>query len=204
MMKNPTADMRFDWSGKPERAGISEIARILRRSGAVALLPTETVYGLTGRVSDPLCRQRIMDLKHRDPAKHLGWFVSDLAQLEKYGITLTGKAAELAGRFCPGPLTLIVDRNDGTTVGFRIPDHPLLLALLRELDEPLLQTSANRSGCPNALNVDEALSMLSGTPDAVADAGAIAPDAQASTIVDCTAGHLRVIRQGMLRVDEFL
>ena len=75
---------------------------------------------------------------------------------------------------------------------------------LRELDEPLLQTSANRSGCPNALNVDEALSMLSGTPDAVADAGAIAPDAQASTIVDCTAGHLRVIRQGMLRVDEFL
>ena len=104
----------------------------------------------------------------------------------------------------PGPLTLIVNKNDGSTVGFRIPDHPQLLALLRELDEPLFQTSANRSGFPNALSCQEAEAMLCGSPDAVVDGGNISPDALASTIVDCTGPMPRVIRQGALNVQDFI
>jgi L-threonylcarbamoyladenylate synthase len=123
---------------------IDRAARVIQNGGLVAI-PTETVYGLVGRVSDPFVREKIYQLKHRDPAKHLGWFVPDLSQLEKFGIHLTGAAARLAEKFMPGPLTLIVKKADDTTVGFRITDHPQLLALLREVGEPLYQTSANRS-----------------------------------------------------------
>ena len=195
--------MYYNWrDGSSE--GIKEIASILREPGAVAVVPTETVYGLVGRVNDPLCREKIYELKHRDSAKHLGWFVSDTLQLEKYGIRLSGYAALLAEKFMPGPLTLIVKKEDGSTVGFRIPDHPQLLSLLREVGEPLFQTSANRSGSPNALSCAGAVEMLCGTPDAVADGGEIPSDALASTIVDCTGEFPCIIRQGGLDLDEFL
>ena len=195
--------MNFNWRNGAFD-GIAEIASILRQKGAVAVVPTETVYGLVGRVSDPACREKIYELKHRDPAKHLGWFVSDISQLGKAGIHLNGYAALLAEKFMPGPLTLIVDKEDGSTVGFRIPDHPQLLALLREVGEPLFQTSANRSGSPNALSCSEAVSMLCGTPDAAADGGDIPHDAMASTIVDCTGEFPKIIRQGGLNIDGFL
>ena len=195
--------MRFDWR-ENSFEGVPELAAILRREGATAIVPTETVYGLVGRVSDPGCREKIYLLKHRDPAKHLGWFASDLLQLEREGILLEGPARQLAKKFMHGPLTLIVNKNDGSTVGFRIPDHPQLLALLRELDEPLFQTSANRSGFPNALSCQEAEAMLCGSPDAVVDGGNISPDALASTIVDCTGPMPRVIRQGALNVQDFI
>ena len=195
--------MYYNWCGGSFE-GIKEIASILREPGAVAVVPTETVYGLVGRVNDPLCREKIYELKHRDPAKHLGWFVSDTLQLEKNGIRLSGYAALLAEKFMPGPLTLIVRKEDGSTVGFRIPDHPQLLSLLREVGEPLFQTSANRSGSPNALSCTEALEMLCGKADAVADGGEIPSDALASTIVDCTGEFPCIIRQGGLNLDEFL
>ena len=195
--------MWYNWcDGKFD--GISEIAAVLRNKGAVAVVPTETVYGLVGRVNDPACREKIYDLKHRDPAKHLGWFVANTEQLAKAGVKLDGFAAVLAGKFMPGPLTLIVPKDDGSTVGFRIPDHPQLLSLLREVDQPLFQTSANRSGCPNALSCKEAVDMLCGTPDAVADGGDISPEALASTIVDCTGTFPKVIRRGALDLDEFI
>ena len=195
--------MYYNWCGGSFE-GIKEIASILREPGAVAVVPTETVYGLVGRVNDPLCREKIYELKHRDPAKHLGWFVSDTLQLEKNGIRLSGYAALLAEKFMPGPLTLIVRKEDGSTVGFRITDHPQLLALLREVGEPLFQTSANRSGNPHALSCAEAVEMLCGTADAVADGGEIPSDALASTIVDCTGEFPCIIRQGGLNLDEFL
>lgn len=195
--------MKFNWQNG-SFDGITEITAALRCEGAVAVVPTETVYGLVGRVSDPFVREKIYQLKHRDPAKHLGWFVSDLSQLEKSGVHLTGAAALLAEKFMPGPLTLIVRKADDTTVGFRIPDHPQLLALLRAVGEPLYQTSANRSGMPNALSCQEALDMLCGTPDAAADGGDIPSDALASTIVDCTGEFPKIIRQGSLQIDEFL
>ena len=195
--------MYYNWRGGSSE-GIKEIASVLRREGTVAVVPTETVYGLVGRVCDPLCREKIYELKHRDPAKHLGWFVSDISQLEKAGIHLSGHAALLAEKFMPGPLTLIVKKEDGSTVGFRIPDHPQLLELLKAVGEPLFQTSANRSGSPNALNCAGALEMLCGTPDAAADGGEIPPDALASTIVDCTGDFPRIIRRGGLDLDDFL
>ena len=196
--------MLFDWRSADAAGSIPELARILRRPGAVAVVPTETVYGLAGRVSDPACREKIYALKHRDDAKPLGWFFSSPGELTRHGIVLNASAGRLVREFMPGPLTVIARRAGGGTVGFRIPDHPLLLMLLKELGEPLFQTSANRSGFPDALSCADASAMLDGTPDAVVDGGPIAPDALASTVVDCSGPVPRILRRGALDLDGFL
>lgn len=191
----------FDWCGDNAGKSIEELSDILRQPSAVVLLPTETVYGLSGRVSDPGCAEKIFLLKHRDPAKHLGWFVPDIETLERSGGVLNDTARHLAEKYMPGPLTLIVNNTSGGTTGFRIPDHPLLLELLKRLNEPLYQTSANRSGFPDAVSCDAALAMLNGTVDAAVDGGVIL-NPTASTIVDCTQEIPKVLRQGILKIEE--
>ncbi len=134
-------------------AAADAVLEALAGPGAVVLLPTETVYGLVCRADDAAARQRIYDLKDRDASKPLGWFVADWRMLAGYGVRLEGLPEQLAVRHCPGPITIIAPRQDGGTTGFRVPDHPLDLAVLRRIGCPLAQTSANHSGHPNALTV---------------------------------------------------
>jgi len=168
--------------------------------GAGILVPTETVYGLVCRADDAAAIRRIYDLKDRDSSKPLGWFVADWRSLSGFGVRLEGLPAELAGKYCPGPITIIAPKEDGCTVGFRIPDHPFVLELLRRIGCPLAQTSANHSGHPNALTVAQALAELSGDLSLAVDGGPISADALASTVVDATSASPRVLRQGALRI----
>jgi len=177
----------------PERA-----AEALRKPGAVILVPTETVYGLVCRAADAVAAERIYELKHRDGGKRLGVFVPDETSLSQLDVTLSELGKRLFDQFCPGPLTLIVPTRSGSTLGFRCPDHPFLARLLRACAEPLLQTSANRSGMPDARSPKEALDQLTGEVDLAVDAGLLAPDACASTVADCTGKTVKILRQGSL------
>ena len=181
-------------------AAADAVLEALAGPGAVVLLPTETVYGLVCRADDAAARQRIYDLKDRDASKPLGWFVADWRMLAGYGVRLEGLPEQLAVRHCRGPITIIAPRQDGGTTGFRVPDHPLVLAVLRRIGCPLAQTSANHSGHPNALTVQAALAELSGDAALAVDGGPIAPDALASTVVDATGKEPRVLRRGALRI----
>ena len=181
-------------------AAADAVLEALAGPGAVVLLPTETVYGLVCRADDAAARQRIYDLKDRDASKPLGWFVADWRMLAGYGVRLEGLPEQLAVRHCPGPITIIAPRQDGGTTGFRVPDHPLVLAVLRRIGCPLAQTSANHSGHPNALTVQAALAELSGDAALAVDGGPFAPDALASTVVDATGKEPRVLRRGALRI----
>ena len=181
-------------------AAADAVLEALAGPGAVVLLPTETVYGLVCRADDAAARQRIYDLKDRDASKPLGWFVADWRMLAGYGVRLEGLPEQLAVRHCPGPITIIAPRQDGGTTGFRVPDHPLVLAVLRRIGCPLAQTSANHSGHPNALTVQAALAELSGDAALAVDGGPVAPDALASTVVDATGKEPRVLRRGALRI----
>ena len=97
----------------------------------------------------------------------------------------------------PGPLTLVVPDGHGSTFGFRIPDHPFILALLSEVRMPLASTSANLSGEPPALNVPDALRSIDGTPDLVVDGGPIAPGSPASTVIQVGEdGTWKILRPG--------
>ncbi|MDD3155011.1 MAG: L-threonylcarbamoyladenylate synthase [Victivallaceae bacterium] len=182
-----------------EPDAVAVAAKILS-GGGVVLLPTETVYGLVARADDLAAVSRIFQLKHRDAQKRLGWFVRDESMLLAHGVSLTGLPERLIRKYCPGAVTIIAPCADKSTLGFRIPDHAFVSALLAQIDFPLAQTSANRSGMPNALSCEEALSMLSGEVDLAVDGGAISPDALASTVVDATGTTLKILRQGQVRI----
>lgn len=188
-------------------AGVAAVAHraaeLLARPGTVLLLPTETVYGLVCRASDEAAIRRIYELKGRAAAKKLGWFVADWRTLPEYGVALDGLPERLAERYCPGPITIIAPLQDGDTVGFRVPDHPLLAEILKLAGCPLAQTSANRSGEPDARDLAAALSGLVGDVALAVDGGPIAEGALASTVVDASGTELRILRQGALRLEEF-
>ncbi len=183
----------------------AETAEILKIPGAVALVPTETVYGLVARRSDPAAIENIIRLKHREATKVLGWFVGDWRKLPDFGVKMKGLPEKLAERYCPGPITIIAPADNGGTVGFRVPDHPFLAELLRLMKEPLVQTSANRSGMPDARSAAEAAEMLAWEPDAIVEAGLLPPGSRSSTVVDATGIKAKILRQGTLELAaEFL
>jgi len=175
---------------------VNSCIEILKRPGTVLLIPTETVYGLVCRWDDKAAVERIYELKGREKAKPLALFVDSVGTLKKFDFHLNENAEKLASKLCPGALTIVVPASAGETLGFRIPDHPFVLKLLRELGFPLASTSANRSGEPNALNVNDALTMLDGEPDVVIDDGAIPPGRQASTVVMALEKELKILRPG--------
>ncbi|MDD3885394.1 MAG: L-threonylcarbamoyladenylate synthase [Victivallaceae bacterium] len=176
-------------------------AAALGEPGAVLLMPTETVYGLIARVGDKVAEKRIYELKGRSSQKPLGWFLPDWRNADRFGVVMTPAAIKLAARFCPGALTLIVPSKSGVAIGFRVPDHPLFAELFTLIDFPLVQTSANRSGAPNAVDCDSALQMLAGSPELVIDGGAIPIDALASTVVNAVNDPPVVLRQGAVKID---
>lgn len=180
------------------------LADVLRQPGAVVLVPTETVYGLIARADDQVAIDRIYELKHRSASKRLGWFVGDWRKLTEYGVILSGLPEKLAGEYCPGALTVIAPCRDGSTLGFRVPDTPLLAKVLAAVEVPLVQTSANASGMPDVLSCEEALGQLNGEVDLAVDGGSISGSAMGSTVVDATGERIKILRQGPIDLQKWL
>lgn len=178
------------------------VAETLRKTGAVVLLPTETLYGLVCRAGDETACRKIFSLKGRAVDKKVGWFAADRSMLEAHGVIIDGLPARLIERYTPGALTIIAPVKDGSTRGFRIPDHPLLLEIMRILNEPLIQTSANASGMPDVRSVKEALAQLHGKVDLAIDGGILPEGRLGSTVVDATGKTVKILRQGELMIPE--
>jgi L-threonylcarbamoyladenylate synthase len=184
-------------------AALEAAASALKSDGAVLLLPTETVYGLVCRASDAKAVQRIYELKGRVSSKPLGWFVDKWQKMRDYGAVFDSRSEEIARRFTPGALTLIVRKSDGGTIGFRVPDHKFLLSLVALTGEPLAQTSANLSGEKDARSCQEAIDMLCGEVDLAIDGGVLDACACASTVADVSGDTLRILREGAVDLSEY-
>ena len=193
---------RFDLHTDNLKTIIDSCLDALQKPGAVLMVPTETVYGLVCRWDDRKAVERIYELKGREKGKPLALFADSVATLKKHDIYLNNNAKKLAAKLCPGALTVVVPTPVGNTVGFRIPDHEFVLELLRRAGYPLASTSANRSGEPNALNVDLAMGMLDGEVDIVVDGGSISPDSKASTVVMAMENELKILRPGPVSEKE--
>lgn len=172
----------------------------LKRKGSVLLVPTETVYGLVCDWEDSEARDRIYAMKHRAENKPLAAFLPDVSYAEILcGCPLPENAEKLAHAFMPGPITLVVPDASGSTFGFRIPDHPFILSLLKLYGRALASTSANRSGQPPALEVGYALETLAEQPDFTVDGGALPKDSIASTVVLVNADNsYKILREGLI------
>src|SRR6478735_4292455 len=158
-----------------DHAGLVRAAAILRGGGLVAL-PTETVYGLAARADSATAIAAIYRAKGRPEFNPLIVHVASLAQAEQLAC-FDARARDLAMRFWPGPLTLVLPLRDSApiapavtaglpTIALRWPAHPLMQAVLRETGAPLAAPSANRSGSVSPTAAEHVL--VSFGPDAPA------------------------------------
>ncbi len=181
----------------------------LRRGGLVAF-PTETVYGLGADATADAALVRLYEVKRR-PADHpvILHLAADAA-LDDWAASVPPVARDLAARFWPGPLTIVLPASDRVsrvatggldTVGLRIPDHPLALDLLAAFDGAIAAPSANRFGRVSPTTAGAVVRDLGTDVDVVLDGGTCVVGVE-STIVDCTGARLAVLRVGGVTVEE--
>lgn len=190
-----------------QKGSIAEAVQVLS-SGGVVMHPTETCYGFAVDVGNPRALAKLYKLKGRDAKKPVSILVGDLIMARKYG-EFSKKAFELAGKYWPGPLTLLVPRttnlpenlNKGQEfVGIRCPSHEFSRELVKAFGGPLTTTSANVSGEPPLYEADlESFGELSELIDLVVDGGEI-PSNKPSTIVKVVGDNVETIRQGDLKI----
>jgi L-threonylcarbamoyladenylate synthase len=193
----------------PDDAGIAAAAAALRTGGLVAF-PTETVYGLGAHALDPTAVQRIFAAKGRPADNPLIVHLADVDGFGRVARTVTSLARALAERFCPGPLTLVLDarpdlptvtRGGLTTVAVRVPDHPVATTLLEVADVPVAAPSANRSGRPSPTTAGHVLTDLGAAVDVILDGGPC-PVGVESTVVDARGDRPVVLREGSITRED--
>jgi len=179
---------------------VAQAARIVADGGVVAF-PTETVYGVGASTQGDAGLARLAALKGRDPAKPIALLLSDFALADRFVSELSPLAQRLAAAFCPGPVTLVLPGTDGRTVGLRVPDHPLALALIAACGGALYATSANASGMRPARCAQEVAQALPEGLDLILDGGPVAMGA-ASTVVRGDGDGYEILRQGALPAED--
>lgn len=187
---------------------IEKGVKILQKGGVIAF-PTDTVYGLGADAFNAAAVERIYKIKNRPKNQQLPLLIAGAERL----LTLAGPISEiawfLARRFWPGGLTLVLEKKGsvtahlapGPTIAVRVPDHPVCLAIIQRLGNPLIGTSANISGQPAALTAEEVGQQLGGQIDFIINGGKC-PGGKESTVVDVTSEMLIVLRQGIIPSDE--
>jgi len=193
----------------PDRDALREAAAILRAGGLVAF-PTETVYGLGANALDEDAVRRVFEAKGRPPVNPLIVHVTGETMVRGLVTDWSAEARTLAGRFWPGPLTLVLPKGSavadvvtagGSTVAVRAPGHPVALGLIREVGVPLAAPSANRSGQLSPTRAEHVLAGLDGRIDLILDGGPT-PNGIESTVLDLTTSRPTLLRPGPIGITD--
>jgi L-threonylcarbamoyladenylate synthase len=182
-------------------------AEIVLKNGGVVALPTETVYGLVADLFSSEGVKKIYKIKGRNPEKPLSIFIPDIESVTSYVEKLPNSAYKIMKAFWPGPLTVVLLKKRGlevpletSTIGLRIPDHPIPLTLLQKYGA-LVSTSANLSGRKEALGAEEVKEYFDGKIDLILDGGQTIFKVP-STVIDCTGHSPKIIREGKIKDEE--
>ncbi len=189
----------------------SEIARAgaLLRSGRLVAFPTETVYGLGANALDVAAVERIFAAKGRPPTSPLIVHVASIHLARLIVAEWPVRADLLAHRFWPGPLTLVLKKHpnisgrvtaDLDTVGIRVPDHPMALALLRAAGVPVAAPSANRFGGLSPTRAEHVRASLGDRVDMILDGGPT--DVGIESTVLSIAEEPLLLRPGMVSREQ--
>lgn len=189
-------------------------------AGGLALVPTETVYGVGVAISAFAANLetpgpdtgygRIFTLKQRELTQTVPWLVDGPAAIERYGKDVPHSICALAEKLWPGALTLVVPAADDVpsfmraadgTVALRASASPVVQELIARCGSPLAVTSANTHGKPAPISFDEVEPRILAGVDVAIDAGET-PCRDASTIVAVRDGELQILREGAMTVRE--
>jgi len=192
----------------PDAAALARAANCLRRGGLVAF-PTETVYGLGVHALDRAAVQRLFVAKGRPANDPLIVHVESLVQVHDLVLNVPDAARDLAARFWPGPLTLVLPRSPRvpdevtaglSTVAVRVPAHPVARALLAAAGIPVAAPSANLFSRPSPTRASHVLDDLDGRIDLVVDGGATEVGVE-STVLDLSGVVPTILRPGAVSLD---
>lgn len=192
---------------KPDAAKLKLVAEVLK-SGGVAVIPTDTVYGLAAGVFEARAQKKIFALKSRSYHKPLILMPRDAASFRCIA-EMPERAGKLAAKYWPGPLTLVLPVTElgklvsggRADIGVRIPDSKLVLALVKLCGFPLMTTSANPSHKPSAKTGEQAEKYFKGKVDVIINAGPCGLGKE-SSVVGATHFHCNVIREGCISSKE--
>lgn len=189
----------------PDQRKITQVAEMLRKHGVV-IYPTDTVYAIGCDMMSKEAVERLCRIRHLDPQKAMLTLIcKDLSQVAEYSAQIDTPVFKLMRRNLPGPFTFILPAGSKTpklfinrkkTIGVRIPDNAILMALVEELGHPILTTSLKTTDdvVEYFTDPEDLHEEYENLVDAVIDGGpgGIIP----STLVDCTGQEPELIREG--------
>ncbi len=191
-----------------DQSDLGDLERAIQhlKDGGVVAIPTDTLYGLAADVFNPAALDRVFTAKRRSENLALPVLVNGWDQVRLVARDVPPEAEELALRFWPGALTLVVRKAGGLpdrltaggpTVAVRMPQHPVPIELIKGLGGPITGTSANVSEGPDPATLSELTVQMGGRVDYIVKRGP-APRGIASTVVDITSGAPNLLREGAI------
>jgi len=195
-------------------AAVCKTVDILQ-AGGIAVVPTETVYGLAARLADSQAVNQLIQLKGRNANHPFALAFPSVESISDVCLEMSPLALRLARRCLPGPVSLVLDVPPEnmfwklpveiqkavslqSTICCRIPDHPLLLTVLEEINEPIVLTSANKTGHGETTDVEQIVADFGNGIDLLLDNGPIVSP-QPSTIVKVVGNDFTVLREGAIK-----
>jgi tRNA threonylcarbamoyl adenosine modification protein (Sua5/YciO/YrdC/YwlC family) len=185
----------------PQQRLVNRVVECLKQGGVIAY-PTDTIYGLGCDIFNKKGVKKIYQIKQRDPRKPFSFICADLSDVANYA-QVSNFAFKIMKRYLPGPFTFVLEATRVVpdvlttrqkTVGIRIPDNPIALAIVRELGHPIVTTSVNASGeesyCYPIIIDQEIGKQL----DMVVDGGNLL--GEQSTVISLIDDQVDVLRQG--------
>jgi tRNA threonylcarbamoyl adenosine modification protein (Sua5/YciO/YrdC/YwlC family) len=186
----------------PQPRLISRVVEVLKRGGVIAY-PTDTTYGIGCSIMNKKGIERIYILKQRERKKPFSFICTDLAEVARYA-RVSNYSFKILKRHLPGPYTFVLEASSVVpdllltrqkTVGIRIPDNPICLAIVKELGHPIITTSANLSGDEPIGDPDEVDMVLGANLDLVVDGGILSADV--SSVISLIGDEAVLLRRGV-------
>jgi protein-tyrosine phosphatase len=203
-----TAKERLHVRDEAPAANVVQRVRAVLERGGLAVLPTETVYGLAARADSPAALQRLFEAKARPPVDALTWHAGEAAALQRYPRP-SPMAQRLAAKYWPGPLTLVlpgvppglelVARDDWT--GVRVPAQNATQKILAALEFPVVMSSANKHGDPPAIDADDVIARLGDHVEIVVDGGR-SRMGESSSVLRLGRGRFELLRPGLFTLEQ--
>jgi L-threonylcarbamoyladenylate synthase len=178
------------------------------RNGGIIIFPTDTAIGIGCRIDNHAAVDRLFKIRKRPVTQAMPVLVSSAKMALSYFLSTSDIVRRLMNEHWPGGLTIIAPcknnliyspiRGGGETVGFRMPDHPVILKIIEEVGVPVLGPSANFHGDPTPYSINDVDSELVKLVDYVVPGECTVK--QASTVVDCSVTPYKISRQGAVQL----
>ncbi len=194
----------------PQARLISQVVEVLKKGGVICY-PTDTMYGVGCDIFNQKAVKRVYQIKHRPKQKPFSFMCSSLKNISKYA-HVGNTAYRLMRKHLPGSYTLVLPGSKMVpkimltkqkTVGIRVPDNPICLAIIEKLGNPVLNTSAIRDEHPepvlDAFDVNE---LFGNQVDLIIDGGEVYPDP--SSVISLISDQPEILREGKGDISFFV